>query len=139
MQRELLEGESLVMSSDNDQLVLTNKRVRFWGKINGAEAYRTMTLDSVGFASIGQADHKFLLLLALMSLGGVISLTQSIPGGVVSCIVFVLLYFVSRRTVMEIQSVTGQSIKVAMSGMKIEMCIQFLDQVEAEKIKYLSQ
>ena len=126
MKVQLLKGETLIMSSDNDQLVLTNMRVSY----SRQNAYSSMTLDSVAFVGVGQEDQQWFLLLAVLSLLG-LGVNAVLP--IISFIVFLVLYFVSRQTQMHIQSASGKSIAVGLKGMKINDCVEFLNEVEAAK------
>ena len=130
MKVQLLEGETLIMSSDNDQLVLTNLRVCYWRQ----NAYSSMTLDSIAFVGVGQQEQQWFLLLAVLSLLG-LGVNAVLP--IISFIVFLVLYFVSRQTQMQIQSASGKSIAVGLKGMKINGCVEFLNEVEAAKMRHM--
>lgn len=131
MKVQFLEGETRIMSSDNDQLVLTNMRVCYWRQ----NAYSSMTLDSIAFVGVGQQEQQWFLFLAVLSLLGGLAANTLLP--FISFIVFLVLYFVSRQTKMQIQSASGKSIAVGLKGMKINDCVEFLNEVEAAKMRHM--
>ena len=132
----LLPGEQIVLSSDNDILTLTNKRVRYdsiiWGKSN----LIGITLSSV--ASCGLITRSFPLLLALAVvaiLAGVSQRGDNMWGLFFVAAVLAVAYFVTRRAVISVASNGGQEILVPAKGMNREAIVKFIEAVEREKLK----
>lgn len=132
----LLPGEQIVLSSDNDVLVLTNKRVRYdftsWGQSN----LIGITLDSI--ASCGLITKTFPFLLILAAVAVLAAFTQrgsEMFGLFIVAAVLVAVYFFTRKAVISVASNGGQEILVPTKGMARDAVIKFVEAVEAEKLK----
>jgi hypothetical protein len=136
----LLPGEQVVMSSDNNILTLTTKRIRYDSALLGSYNLISITLDSV--ASCGLVTRSFPILLLLAALALIVAFSQhdeiqSIF--FVATIVLVAAYFFTRQSVISIASNGGQSITVPSKGLSRNSIIEFLEAVESEKLKVVEQ
>jgi hypothetical protein len=131
----LLPGEELVMSSDNDALTLTNKRVRFSTTRVGTSSYTSITPDSVASCGLVTKSHPVLPLLSAFSF--IVGLTQRNEEQVwllLGSIVLLVAYFLTRRAVISIASNGGEAILVPARGMARAAIVKFLDAVDAQKL-----
>lgn len=131
----LLPGEKLVMSSDNDLLTLTNKRVRFSTTRLGNSSYTSITLDSV--ASCGLVTKSYPLLLLLTAFSFIVGLTQRGEEQVwllLGSVALLIAYFVTRRAVISIASDGGEAILVPARGMGRAVVVKFLEAVDGQKL-----
>ncbi|MDO8789193.1 MAG: hypothetical protein Q7J42_14070 [Sulfuritalea sp.] len=132
----LLPGEHVVMSSDNDILILTNKRVRYDSVVWGQSNLIGITLSSVASCGLVTKSFPFLLIFAVFAL--LVAFNQS--GGpqwglLLAAAVLVVAYFVTRKAVISVASKGGQEILVPTKGMNREAILGFIEAVEREKLK----
>ncbi|MFM2408639.1 MAG: hypothetical protein RL358_1381 [Pseudomonadota bacterium] len=132
----LLPGEQVVLSSDNDVLTLTNKRVRYDSVVWGQSNLIGITLGSVASCGLITKSYPFLLILAAVAvLAGVSQGSGSMWGLVFVAAIFVVAYFVTRKAVISVASNGGQEIFVPAKGMNREAIIKFIEAIEREKLK----
>ena len=132
----LLPGEQVVLSSDNDVLVLTTKRVRYdstsWGQSN----LIGITLKSI--ASCGLTTRSTPLLIILAVVAALAAFTQrggEMMGLFLVAAALAAAYFLTRKAVISVASNGGQEILVPTKGMAREAVLKFIEAVEAEKLK----
>lgn len=140
----LLQGETVLMSSDNNTLVLTNYRVRYDAKEGGASRYIGITLDAVSSCGLVTRSHPILLILAAIAVfGGFAGFMGRMNGdsylafGLVIGAILLLAYFLARSAVFSISSNGGEAIVVPAKGMAREKIVEFLQAVEDAKLNYL--
>ena len=132
----LLPGEQVVLSSDNDVLTLTNKRVRYDSVVWGQSNLIGITLDSIASCGLMTKSHPFLLVLAVVTvLAGVNQGSSSMLSLIFVAAIFVIVYFVTRKAVISVASNGGQKILVPTKGMSREATMKFIEAIEREKIK----
>ncbi len=124
------------MSSDNDILTLTTKRVRYDSVVFGSSIFISITLDSVASCSLATKSYPILLLLGALALIGAFSQSGDAHWWfLVAAAVLAVAYFLTRRAVISIASNGGQTILVPAQGMSRNSIIEFLEAVEREKLK----
>ena len=157
---ELLPGELVVLSSfDNlslsntEVLTLTNKRVRYDSRRLGQSSLISITLGSVASCSLITKSYPFLLILAVLAvliavvLAGI---SQDIGNWwtlifignwwdlwwdlIFIAAIFVVVYFVTRKTVISVASNGGQEISMSAKGMNRKAIIEFIEAIEREKL-----
>lgn len=136
---ELLDGEQIVMSSDKDTLILTNKRIQYDSVALGGSKFISITLDSVASCGLIMKSYPALILIGALAL--VIALSQTGQDHWTSLIlatVFFFAYFFSRQSVLSIASKGGDKIVVPAKSMKRSAITEFLNAVEREKIHYMN-
>ena len=134
----LLPGEQVVMSSDQDILTLTTKRVRYDSALFGSSKLISITLDSV--ASCGLITKSYPILLLLAALAVIDALTQRGDAQwmflfLAVAAVLAVAYFLTRRAVISIASNGGETILVPAKGMSRSSIVEFLEAIEREKLK----
>jgi len=134
----LLPNEHVVLASDNDTLLLTNKRVRYNSSQTGASLFLSITLDSV--ASCGLVTRSYTLLLVLAAAAGIGAYTQRADSQTMAilfavALILVLSYYSTRGAVISVASNGGQTILVPAKGMSRSSIIDFLDALELEKLR----
>jgi len=131
------EQEQIVLSSNNETLVLTTKRVRFNSVVWGRSNLISITLDSVASCGLVTASYPLLALVSIISLligiaeGG----TPTGSGITLLASVLAVAYLITRRVVLSIASNGGQVIKVPLRGMKHESVVAFIEAIEREKLR----
>ena len=125
------------MSSDNDSLVLTNKRVRYDESVWGQSKLIGITLDSIASCGLVTKSYPWLLVLAVIALLAALNQNGPTQGAFLGAgVALIIVYFVSRKAVISIASSGGQEIVVPAKGMKREAIVKFIESVEREKLLY---
>lgn len=132
----LIPGEQIVISSDNDVLVLTTKRVRYDSVVWGRSKLTSITLDAVASCGLITRSSPLLLILAAIAVAGAfIQRGDSLVGLLVVAVVLVVAYFLTRKAVISVASNGGQTILVPTKVMNRDAIIGFIEAVEREKLK----
>lgn len=133
---ELLPEEQIVISSGNDELVLTNKRLRYDSKEFGKSNFLSMTLSSVASCGLVTKSQPILLLISIILAALAISIGdgEATATGLAISVLFTLIYFGTRKAVLSIASTGGREIMVSVQGMKREELIRFVNTVENLKL-----
>ena len=138
---EMVAGEKVLLQSNEGSIVLTTHRVRFSAETGGQGQTVSMTLDAV--ASCGLVTKSYPLLLVIAGFLSIAALLAALRGeggiavmGFLFAAVPVVAYFVTREVVLEIRSMGGDKIQVAMKA-KHEAVIPFVDAVENAKLALL--
>ncbi|EHO40471.1 hypothetical protein Calab_0833 [Caldithrix abyssi DSM 13497] len=136
----LLPDEQVILESDNKILTLTNKRIRYDYEKMGGSDFISITLDSVSSCGLETKSYPVFLVLAFISMFGVFVLESD--GKIFAFVLFLLfifIYFITRKAFFIISSNGGQNIQLPASSMSRSAIIEFLETVENEKIKYLEK
>jgi hypothetical protein len=133
---ELLPDEQVVLSSDNDALILTNKRVRYNSTVWGSSCFVSITLHSVASCGFVTKSYPAILILAALSLiAAFVQHGQSTTLFVILAIAFIVAYVLTRRAVMAISSNGGETILVPTKGMNQDSLTKFIDALEKHKLR----
>lgn len=133
---KLLPGEQNVLCSNDNTLTLTTMRVRYDSVMLGRSHLVSITLNSV--ASCGLVTKSYPLLLIIGAIALLISLTRPrewFMFGLVTVIVLLVVYFLTRRSVISIASNGGESILAPTNGMNRDSIVEFIESVERQKLK----
>lgn len=134
-----LPNERMLLSSDDDRLVLTTHRVRFEAKSATFRRVTSILLEEVSACEIATTSKPWLLVSALLfALVGLSDGTGRIDFSTPSFVIAVfcgLAYLATRRQVISVRS-SGGSINVPTRGMGLEKAMDFIDRVELAKHRY---
>ncbi|MHB2150134.1 hypothetical protein ACX8XP_13830 [Calditrichota bacterium LG25] len=112
-----------------------------WGEWFGSVTdFISITLDSVSSCGLETKSYPVFLVLAFISLVGVFVIEDD--GKIFAVVLFILflsIYFLSRKAFFVISSNGGQNILLPAYSMSRNALIEFLETVENEKIKYLER
>lgn len=133
----LLPSEQILLESGGKTLTLTTHRVRYDSQRMGGGEIISIMLDELSSCAMIRRSKPILLILAgaflLISLYLYNQYQQSLGTfGFLVVVVLVIMYFVTRRQVIELAS-AGASIRVNTSGMSILAVRGFIDTAEAAK------
>ncbi len=133
----LLAGEKVVMSSLNDELVLTNFRVKYESQSGGGSAYKSIPLHKVSACALTTQTHPIYLIIAGLCFLGAVAISNSTlrSGFALSVITLVIIYFFSRSGQIEVFSDAGHSIPVPTKGLKHEEVRRFTEAIALEITK----
>jgi hypothetical protein len=135
-------AESIIMSSDDNSLVLTNRRVKFEVKSRSNSAYKSIPIDQVATCAMDTRTFPVLLILAAVAVL-VIFAAQEVGQRVGAGIAALLLlgaYFGTRNGQLAIYATSGESIAVPTKGLSHDQVKKFLEAVDAQyvAVKYSS-
>ena len=131
----LLADEQIVLSADNDVLILTSKRVRYRSTLWGRSDLVSITLDSVASCGLTTRSYPIALIIAAALL--VIAFIERNDAAtylVLLSVILVVAYFLTRRAVLSISSNGGQAILVPTKGMSPDSITKFIDALEKQKL-----
>jgi hypothetical protein len=136
-----LSGEHSLLTSYNGVLTLTNYRVKYDAKAQGATKFVTITLDAV--ASCGLVTKSYPILLILAAVSAIAAIIQRSSGALGTllfiALCFVAAYFFTRSGVITIRSQGGEHIDVPAKGMKPEIIRGFIEAVVEAKLKFIDK
>lgn len=130
----LLQGETCIMSSNDDTLMLTNFRVKRESIAGSTEAYRSIPLSKITACSLTTKKYPFFLVFAGLALIGAIASNEQriqIVSFLASVVLGVLFLFV-RSGQLEILSGSGSSISVPTKGLKHAEVRRFAEAIALE-------
>jgi hypothetical protein len=136
---KLMADEKILLSSNDDELVLTNIRVRLESESFGHARIVSIMLEELASCAITRISHPVFLVIAVICfLGGALIAANgrgndnALIAGIVLAVVFVLIYLVNRQQVLALAS-AGATINVNTQGMKLDDVRAFIDRAEAAK------
>ncbi len=127
-------AEYIVMSSDDNTLVLTNKRVKFEAKSRAQSVYKSIPLDQVATCSMDTKTFPVLLILAAVAVLAVFAaptLDQRVGAGI-GALLLVGAYLGTRNGRLAVYATSGESIAVPTKGLSHDQVKGFLEAVEAQ-------
>ncbi|MFN7505106.1 MAG: hypothetical protein ACK5Q1_06035 [Limnobacter sp.] len=127
-------NEKIIMSSDDNSLILTSKRVKHEEKSASKSKYKSIPIDQVATCALNTRSFPVLLVLAVLTglvIIGLPEAEQRILAGVVA-VALVVAYFLTRKGQIEIFSTSGESIAVPTKGLSHDQVKQFLEAVESQ-------
>lgn len=131
----LLPDEDVVLSSEKGVLTLTTKRVLYDSTAFGSSNYISISLKSVSSCGLTTLSYPTFLILSVFTL-----LISFMLGdeqkmlGFLAAVLFVLLYLMTKKSIITIASNGGQSIIVPAKGMSKTKIIEFLVALDAQKL-----
>jgi hypothetical protein len=133
---EMLKDEQVVLSSENDALILTTKRVRYKSEVWGSTDLVSMTLNSVASCVYKTKSYPIILILAAIAFILAIAEHRDMAIYLVFLsVILIVAYFMTRQAVLLISSNGGEAIVAPVKGMSQERITKFIDALENEKLK----
>lgn len=137
----LLAGERVIITSDNELLTLTNKRVRFAEKAAGRSSLVSITIDSVASCGLVTRSYPFLIAAGVIAFAvGIFIQEENVR--IIMCLsglVLAISYLATRSAVLQISSNGNSEITVPARGMARDQIVEFIDAIENEKIYFLNR
>jgi len=137
---KLLPGEQIILQSEPKSVTLTTFRIRSEHDTTGSGEVISILLEEVASCALKRSSRPVFLVLAALSFlasfmiaSGTYNGPSIIFMGAIIGVIFVVLYFTTRRQLLEIAS-AGAVIRKNAVGMKMETAIDFIDAVEEAKI-----
>ena len=137
----LLPGEKKILSSDEDTLVLTNKRIRYDSIETGQSNLVSMTLDSVASCGLITKSNPIILIAAavIFLFGMMDGDDEIITVSAIVGLVLVIIFFNTKKAVLSIASNGGSEIVVSVKDMPREEVIKFINSIEREKLSQITE
>lgn len=136
-QAGLLQGEQMVMSSKDDELMLTNYRVKYEMQSGGVSVYRSIPLAKVSVCTVTTKKYPVLAwaaaMLGVLGLVGVFSPQGGafVPVLVIAAVLGLMYYFV-RPGVLAVIADSGASIELPTKGLRHEDTRRFVEAVAGQ-------
>lgn len=135
-------AESIIMSSDDNSLVLTNRRVKFEVKSRSNSAYKSIPIDQAATCAMDTRTFPVLLILAAVAVLVIFAapeVGQRVGAGI-AALLFLGAYFGTRNGQLAIYATSGESIAVPTKGLSHDQVKKFLEAVDAQYVvvKYAS-
>lgn len=145
MQNYFFDKEITLLSSKTSVLVLTNFRIRYQKFTDGALNVESIFLNKISSVKVHNKNYPWLLIMSLAILG--LTLSSSNPEASqtsqTSFILGMLLGFTLffsflgfRKYLLTIHSDTGIAIDIPIKGIKKEMVLKFVNQIEEAMYNY---
>lgn len=133
-ENQLIHGENIISKTNGNLITLTNRRIRYYDKVFGRANITSILLCSISSIGVKYRSKLIFIILAVISIaGGIIGAMEEqelIFIGLGGALLFVILYFLSRRHFLSIRSKGGDSIMLLSRGMKKTNLTTFIDQIE---------
>lgn len=130
----LLDGEKVLVASDDGILVLTNARVRFDERGVGSARYVSIMHPSISSCGLVTKSNPVLLTLGGAAiLFGLVMEEDVRVFSWLTAVVLTVAYFWTRKSVLKISSNGGDHITVPTTGMGRSAVLDFLDQVDGQR------
>lgn len=134
----MLVNETVILSSQDDTLVLTNMRVKHEIKTKAKTVYKSIPLDQIATCALDTRTHPILLVLAALSAMALLlapEISQRLAAGILA-LGLAAAYFVTRNGQIEIFASSGESIAVPTKRLQHDDIKKFLEAVEAQRGKF---
>jgi hypothetical protein len=130
---KLMNEERIVSESDNKEVILTTHRVRHTTNKTGKAQVTSIMLDELDSCEIRSISSPFFLVVAaLVFLGGLFIGDDAIAYGFVIGLIFVGVYYFTRTQVISLRS-SSSVIDFKTAVMNLETAESFIDTVESSK------
>lgn len=139
--RALLPGETVLKSSTDSALELTNYRVRFNAAGGGDSRQLSIPLDAIASCGVVIRTKPWLLIAAGVCVALAALQYQSPAAGllVLLAVGFAISYFLTRSGVITVSSSGGEDIVIPSSGMGRDQITPFLDAVLEARLRSIGQ
>lgn len=136
----ILEGESIITQSKDRMVTLTNYRIRFQDTSSGRAHIVSIMLEKISSIEIHYKSYIFLLIIGILLAAaglfmGVNNMGRQMTLGLVLGGLFILVYLRTRKHVVSIASDGGAKINFETKGMRREVLLDFINQIEKAKIE----
>lgn len=134
MKEYFFEDEKEITRSSNDVVILTTHRIRF----DDSKHIISIMLEKVSSIEVHYSSWLICLLFGILAavagfVMGVNNNGQAMVAGLALGGILILIYFLTRKHVIEIASDGGTKINFQTSGMKRESILKLINQIETAK------
>ena len=142
---QLLPDEEILVTSNQDKIVLTSRRIHLKDKEWGRSYQITLFLENISsIENVYKSNPVLLVIAALGLIVGVVTVDRAYEGGLAFggftvTVIFLLLWLNSRRHVVTIASNGGAKLIFLVEGMGEGQVQDFVDKVEAAKAGRMNQ
>jgi hypothetical protein len=142
---QLLPDEEILVTSNQDKVILTNQRVHLTDKQWGRSYQIILFLENISsIENVYKSDPVFLIVAALGLAVGLVTVEREYEGGVAFAaftvaLVFLVLWLNSRSHMVTISSNGGGKLNFLVAGMSEGEVQEFVDKVEAAKAGRINQ
>ncbi len=134
----LLPGEEIITSSNNDVLVLTNRRLYCNFNKYGQQHEQTITLENITSCEMIVVNYFWLLIIAAVLVIVVLAVAQTNPTPLLLVALFCAIgYFATKRSEVVIYS-SGTKIKIQTGKLTTEQIKSFMSKVEDARNRRLA-
>jgi len=143
--KHLFEGEKIIVESDDKTITLTSHRIRYSEAVFGKARLISIHLEKVSSVEMRYKSHLlflflgFFLIIAGIALGVLSQRPEPLVPGIGLGLLFIIVYWVTRKHVVTISSDGGEKINFQTKGMKSEAHIEFINKIETAKQKLLTK
>jgi hypothetical protein len=140
---ELLPDEEVLVSSNEDRVILTNQRIHQSVKDCGRANQITIFLENISSVEMLYKSNPLLLVLAgFFFLAGLIASSAGYEnygslwfGGFILSIIFLVFWFYSKNRLVTIASNGGSKMNFQVNGMKTSDVVEFVNKVIRAKAR----
>jgi hypothetical protein len=142
---QLLPDEEILVTSNQDKIILTSQRVHLSDKQWGRSYQITLFLENISsIENVYKSNPAFLVVAGLSLAVGLITVEREYEGGMAFAaftiaLVFLVLWLNSRSHVVTISSNGGGKLNFLVAGMSEGEVQDFVDKVEAAKAGRMKQ
>jgi hypothetical protein len=142
---QLFPDEEILVTSNQDKIVLTSQRVHLNDKEWGRSYQITLFLENISSIENVYKSNPVLLVFAVLGLiVGLVTVDRAYEGGLTFgaftvAVIFLLLWLNSRRHVVTISSNGGAKLNFLVEGMGEAQVQDFVDKVQAAKAGRMNQ
>jgi hypothetical protein len=142
---QLLPDEKLLVTSNQDRIVLTSQRIHLTDKEWGRSYQITLFLENISsIENVYKSNPVLLLIGALGLVVGITTINREYQaglafGGFTAAVIFLLLWLNSRRHIVTISSNGGGKLNFLVERMGEAEVQDFIDKVQAAKANRIKQ
>jgi hypothetical protein len=142
---KLLPDEEILVTSNQEKIILTSQRVHLSDKQWGRSYQITLFLENISsIENVYKSNPVFLVVAGLSLAVGLVTIEREYEGGVAFAaftiaLVFLVLWLNSRSHVVTISSNGGGKLNFLVAGMSEAEVQDFVDKLEAAKAERLRQ
>ena len=142
---QLFPNEEILVTSNQDKIVLTSQRVHLNDKEWGRSYRISLFLENISsIENVYKSNPVFLVMAALGLIVGLVTVDRTYEGGLAFgafavAVIFLVLWLNSRRHMVTISSNGGAKLNFLVKGMDEEQVQDFVDKVQAAKAGRMNQ
>ena len=133
---KLLKNEEILISSNENKVVLTDHRISMFDEVWGKSYKISMFLEDISsFETHYKSNIFFLIIGVLLSIVGLLTFAKGGLGGIVFGGIFIALWLFSRKHLVTISSKGGKPLNFIVEQMTDDQIEEFVSQVQEAKLK----
>ena len=140
---KLLQNEEKLISSNADKIVLTNQRIIMTEKVWGKSFKISICLEDISSIETHyKSNILFLIVGAILALGGLVMLTQAGPAAIRGLVlggIIIAIWWFTRKHLVTLSSKGGSHLNFIVENMSDEKIDNFITSVQEAKIKRVNQ